>query len=546
MSAEFNNQSPRRVGDIDKPVLVQRVTRDQKIYLLASILADQGLFTAARARLKPEHFDQPEETAFRILWATACRLVDQYSIREFFADRQKTRTILDTECMSALAADPDSNQFAFGELAGFLNWFYGQCQPQQFSPTHGTHLFTAFLLERSVSDPFRRLSAATQGTNIANMAVLAKKMAEQERDILSLNGDPVESFAPNDWMPAETLKRPTGIVWLDELLRGGHRAPEVYSLLGAIGAGKTTFGLQLCHSVATQELFLASPYGKQARCSIGLEPDAPYEMGHVYYFHYEMSKEDIRKKMWSHASMIDLDRIELLGQRGFSLAANYDNLAESDKALLQLATSQLTNAGLPGFLSERDRLEVAKRTLNGNFWQINMTGDEVRTRGTGEINEIEGILDAERAKGRRVALVVIDYASACVERHTMDEKKVYQLLSTFGRRCEHQIGVPFKTPVWVMQQLSGASNSRSAASRPHHSDAMGSKRFAENCWFGFNLGTVDEATGCRYFTVTKARRANLGRPPILKIAGGFNRLIDVSNQYRFDGRGRAVPAERTK
>ena len=545
MNGKYNKRQPQ---DTDRPLIRPRLTREQRVQMLACIMADRGLFVAARAHLKPEHFDQPDEAAQRILWVTVLRVAEKSGMEMLFGDRTTAWNILDTETRAEFQAQQAPMQFfdeLFHQTAGFLPWTYGICKPSEFSPAYGTALLTDFLRERAINDPLRRLSQSAGENVIANLAAVARQFAQKEMDIVSLNSDPVESGAPNDWAPPPTNKRPTGVVWLDRLLNGGHRGPEVYGVLGAIGSGKTTFALQLAHSVSTQETFLASPEGYSAREAIGLDPSAPYSMGHVYYFHYEMSRDDIRKKMWSHAAMIDLERIERLGTPGFSLS-DVDNLSEAERAVLSMAASQLAipPVGVGSFLNERARLEIAKRTLNTNFWQVNMTGDEVASRGIGEIPEIEAILAGEVAKGRRVAAVIIDYAQACVERHTLDEKKVYSLLSTFGRRCEHQIGVQFGTPVWVLQQLSGVANARSAASRPHHSDAMGTKRFAENCWFGFNIGTADEVTGCRYFTVSKARRADLGRPPVLKIAGGFNRLIDVSNQYQFDGRGRAVLKEK--
>jgi hypothetical protein len=148
------------------------------------------------------------------------------------------------------------------------------------------------------------------------------------------------------------------------------------------------------------------------------------------------------------------------------------------------------------------------------------------------------MLSAERKAGKRIACVVIDYASSCVERAQPDKDKQYAMLDAFGQLTESLISVPFNTPVWVLQQLKGVSNQRTAASRPHHSDALGCTTMGKAFWFAFGIGTTDEKTGCRYFACSKARRADLGSPPILKIAGGFNRLIDVSDEYHFDSSGK--------
>lgn len=537
------------------PQVTARMSVEQRRFLLASILSDPFLFSTARMRLKPDLFNGMDEVSFRAIWTTALQLADQYGPAFFFDDRKRTWNVLDSETKSSYYSRPDLYPIqywddAFGEN-GFIPWLFGSCVADEFSPVYGERLLMDFLRERAINDTWQRLSRATANGVVTNLSSMVRDLATKESEILSFGYDPVESGAPAGWMPPPTAKRSTGIPWLDALLGGGHQAPETYGVCGAIGSGKTTLALQIALAVARREAFFASGSegAIEAMKMENIDTSKPYEMGYAYYFHYEMSTTDIRKKLWSSAAMIDYKRIELLGTAGFSLDA-LTQLSPGENSLCNTMAAQMkgpTSLAEQMKVSEKDfagelaRLEAACRSIDLNFRQIDCTGDKHPGLGTGYIPEIAAILAGEKRKGHRPAVVIVDYAMSCVERHTEDEKRIYQLLSTFGRQFEDEVTKPFHTPGWIFHQLSGEANLRTAATKQHHGNAMGSKRFAQSCWFCFNLGTADEKTGCRYFTPSKARRESLGTPPIIKIANGFNRMIDVSSQFKFDRGGKATP-----
>lgn len=520
------------------PELLPPITVDQCRVLLASLLSYETLFLAAVPRLRPELFNRPHEVAYRAIWATAVQLSEQHGRQILFGDREVSMRLLDTETRAAFRNRPDLYEVQFWDFAvgetGFVQWLYKECSTSNLSYDYGVWLLEVFLRERTVNDALGLLSASTGNSVISNAGTLLQGLIDKDRELKTLGVDPVKSGAPQAWLPPKVVRTPTTITWLDQFLRGGHRPGETYFVLGANGAGKTTLGLQLAFCVAAKEQFLASgdPLATTALKSLGKDTSVPYEPGHAYYFHYEMSEDDIRMKVWSAASLIDYERIVQLGQPGFQLA-DVSNLTGESLSNAELAAKQISGSTLPGY-GERQRLEAALEVLSKNFWQIDCQSGAV---GKGYIPEIAAILANERRKGRRPAIVVIDYASACVERHTSDAEEIYQLLAQFGRRAESEISVPFQTPVWVLQQLSGESNSRTASSKQNHSNARGCKSMGDAFWFAFNIGTTDPKTGCRYFTCSKARRGELGTPPILKIAGGFNRLIDVSSKYRFTRTG---------
>ena len=519
--------------------LVDRLTIDQRQHLLACILSDKCLFGTARIRLKVEYFTNVDEVYLRVVWVVVQSLVEKLGVNFLFEnDRAKLWNILDTECKAyfrnnSSSCPLDQWEPLFGiDPPGFLAWLFNICNPNEFTKEYGTKLFSQFMQERAVNDLWQKLSSDSSHGVLTTINPYIEKIKAAQEDLLAIDFDPVLSAAPEGWLPPAIKRRPTGIVWLDKFLRGGHAAPETYGLLGAYGSGKTTFALQLATNVAfNEQLFAADPV---ARSLVGIDAQ-DYKMGSVYYFHYEMPVADIRKKLWSGAAYIDYDRIEKLGTKGFSLSSG-NNLSTAEKAMYNVVCEQ-NNLKLSDIPGEAERLDRALKMLRVNLFTVDCTGNgSAPSVGTGYVQEISDILSREVAKGRRIACVVIDYAGACVDRHTTDKDMYYQLLSQFGRRCEHEVGVPFDTPVWIMHQLAGAENNRTVATKQHHANAAGSKRFGENLWFCFNIGTSDEKTGCRYFTCSKARRSELGSSPVLKIAGGYNRLIDVSNVYRVDSK----------
>lgn len=535
------------------PHLVSRLTFEQRQQLLASVLSDRTVFLAARARLGVEYFNQPDEAGLRAVWVTALAVAERHGADLLFGNRAQTWNVMDVETKAYFRSNPVACPLSFYtpifgvEPPGFLRWVYDVCRPEEFPADYGIWLLASFLRERAVHDPFVALAREAAGGVVTNLQQATRELVEKEAELLNLADDPVQPGAALGWKPKPTSRRPTGVVWLDSFLRGGHAAPEVYALSGVTGAGKTTLGLQILTSVAETELLFA--VDAKVRGDHGMDPAEPYEAGHCYYFHYEMSSEDIRKKLVSGAAQIDYDRVELMGTKDFQLNSAGTNLSDAERAMLELVATQsgavLPSKGPPGAavksfaLPEDVRLRQALYLLSTNVWLVDMTGSVNKARGSGGVDEVVAILERERrVKKRKIAVVVVDYGQLLADRHEPEPDKNYKYLTNLGGKLEHQVGVPFGTPVWLLFQLSGQANERTAATRQHHSGVAGSKRAAENCWFAFNMGTADEKTGCRYFTCSKARRSNLGKPPVLKVAGGFNRLIDVSDVFEFDKKGK--------
>jgi hypothetical protein len=150
---------------------------------------------------------------------------------------------------------------------------------------------------------------------------------------------------------------------------------------------------------------------------------------------------------------------------------------------------------------------------------------EYPKQGSGYLEEVASWLEREKRLGHMPCCVIIDYAGLCVKRHVHErglrDEKYYALLSHFGYECLRLIAQPFDTPVWIMHQLSGEANKRTSATKQHHADAAGSRSFAENLWFCFELGIPDPYLKAMWFTNDIARRAINGEPIIVRLHGGM-------------------------
>jgi hypothetical protein len=536
--------------EVSRPQVAARLSIEQRQYLLLGLLRWPAIFSQAKDQLLPEHFNQPDELPLRLLWETLLGVRVKMGDAFLFDDPMKIWQVLDAESKAALRQKPPEHLTAYWSYLfsdnppGLLQQIY-TADITRGSEEYARQLLLQFLHERIVSDAFLRLQVDIGDNVLTNFGRVTEVIRQKELAVSALGIDPVSSAAPEGWIPPAVFKKPTGILFLDKFLRGGHRAPETYAVLGVTGAGKTTLACQLCISCgALDRMWAADPSTHP-----GAEPDDqstwgslgwPYECGHTYLFHYEMSEADLRVKLWSSAAHIDLDRIAMMGHPSFTGLSASANLTPVERALYEQSL-QGGSAGEVEVLAEQERLVRAQARLRVNVHQIDMTGDKHQGIGIGYVPEIASILERERQKGRRIACVCVDYADACIDRHTLDKDLKYAMLSQFGRRAEHEIGAAFQTPVWIFQQLSGESNSRTVATKQHHSNAAGCKSFANACWFAFNIGTEDPKTGCRYFTCSKARRSDLGQPPIIRIDGGFNQLIDMSGKYMCDSRGRMKP-----
>jgi hypothetical protein len=332
--------------------------------------------------------------------------------------------------------------------------------------------------------------------------------------------NPVRELAPSGWQPKPQKKFSTGVEFLDKMLGGGQADGEVYGILGAYGSGKTVLGVQIATQTAVAQVMQKNLLAMQGKT---------YEPRHSYLFHYEAGEEEIRVRSWSHLCSIPWTELQEFDMSKLSSTAKGPKPYESDRFKEKIESGT--------FLGEQERLKGL--SLYENYIHlVDMSGPpDSPKRGTGYVQEIAQIL-ATWTKGQSIGVVVIDYAGLCSRRYmnanNLPHDRLRHLVGNFGDECRRLIASPFSCPVWVMHQLAAAQNKRSPSSKQHHSDAAEAKNFAENLWFSFQMGVPEDVSRCLSMTCTKARRAGIPTPAVLRIDGAFSTMVDASKDFFFD------------
>jgi RecA/RadA recombinase len=524
-----------------KPETRPRLDDQEKSYLLAHILRLPDLFSTARNKLLPEYWYLGTEPGYRLIWLTALTMVEKFGTEALY-NIEQAWSLLSTEAQAKMKADDKSyspaiwdSVFSQDSPPGLLTWVYRDVLPGELTYKWGSDLLIRFMNERVVSDKLRRLLIDAGDDVITNIMPMFADLKNEAIQVSEINDSPVESGAPEGWVPTPLGKYPTGVTFIDTLLNGGHAAGETYGILGAFGSGKTTLALQLLAESAKYQ------QGQRDSDKDGLEI-----AGDCYYFHYECTSDEIRPRLWSYVGEIDRDKIEefdvsKLTRRGGQMEPYEIERFKQTSSLVGLETMD----------GEFERLERALRHIRQNMWLIDMSGNpKSPKRGTGYVAEIADIIEEHQRKltikdgwKHKVSIIVIDYAGLCSKRYmkamNYNESRLRHLVGDFGDECHGKLAVPFHTPVWIMHQLSGQANKRTFHTKQTHGDAAESASFAENLWFCFSLGTKDDVTGVVRFNVSKARRTKLGEPPILRINGPLSALV-VAHGYVVDGTGKVV------
>jgi hypothetical protein len=488
------------------PEVGPRVAEAQKGWLLAYLLRDREIFRDGACHLKPEFFDIATEPDCHLLWIAACSLAKRFGEQALFENPTQARNVLEAEAKAYAESHrdeflPDCWEILFAQPHGLVAWIYS-LKPEEMHAPYGRELLIHFLRERSVQEPLRRLVAKADGGVIADFPAIVLDLQQKEQEIDCLQPGIAESIFPEGWEPKTLGLYPTGVPFIDKVMHG--QAPgEVYGVLGAYGSGKTTLAVQLVCQTAKTELLAVDSGAKPLE-----------KLRHAFLFHYEASRDEICVRLLSHAAQIPQDKIQQWGKYPLSRAGHLDDYEKMRFA------SQIEKLGIEKIAGESERLARARLRLQRNVLTADMSGPPGRpAQGSGHIGEIAIELARNARLGRKPGIVVIDYAGVCCDRYLASRNLPYgalrHLLKQFASECRRQIAAPFETPVWIMHQLSGEANSRTHATKQHHTSAADCKSFAENLDFAFNLGTKDETHGALYFTNSKARRCRTGEPVLL-------------------------------
>lgn len=362
------------------------------------------------------------------------------------------------------------------------------------------------------------------------------QQTQVQLEMLSFAGHTTQAaltFAPEWDKLNPKFIRSTGLGFLDKYLGGGAVAGEVYGLMAPYGTCKTTLGVMLW-CTATQQSYEAT-----------LADDWDGRKGLAIFVSYEASLSpelQHRALMYSAGvSRYSLDRMGLEGLAGLSMDADKPLPYEKTKFARQISDGV--------FEPERVRVNKVIPWLNEYSLCLDFSGADPTfpSAGNGGVMEIIQRIKLElrnRGDSYYVRMVVIDYLGLMADRDSTlkvgpkqtEDHKLYQQQA---QRFTTEISKPFQCHTWVLHQLSGAANSMLSPTKTlHHTDAKGSKSFAENLDFALVIGNLNnESMG--QLACTKHRRFKHVLPTVIQVDGEFNSVSSPAN-YHIDNKGSIV------
>jgi hypothetical protein len=206
------------------------------------------------------------------------------------------------------------------------------------------------------------------------------------------------------------------------------------------------------------------------------------ENRYAFLICYEPKANEVLRRTRSYAAEIHLQSLALMGEEHLSTTGR---LKRYEKELF--APLIASGVHVPG---EYERLQAVEKVLDEHLVPVDFTGgDKARPdSGTGYIEEIADRIEEElkqRGPGAKAEIVVVDYVGVMCELHLLatgrDDESPRKLIGQAPRLVRRMIASPFKTPVWLIHQLSGEANShQDVTRRHHHEEAAECKHFGDD------------------------------------------------------------------
>jgi len=498
---------------------------------VAILVQNEGVFTHFKGRLTVEHF---EDDGYKLLYRV---VLDHYTLHNSLPSFAEIETGLesffeeDTEIIADYARD---------ELEVFLAYAFN---PELFldypvdSPKFEKFAYNAgrkFLLQHQKSileETFRTETSLDQLPFIL-------RAAQSQIELIELSGyqsGATVTFQPGWDMKAARVIHSTGLGFLDKYLGGGASKGEAYGVMAPYGTCKTTLAVMLWCTTAQQayEETLADDWNGRK----GLSVLVTYEAA--------LCPEIQRRSLMyaSHIHRYSLDKMSGVGLEALS------NDPEEPLPYEKGIFSQAITDGV--FRPERKRVEDAIVWINEHTLCLDFSGSDkqFQNAGNGGISEIIHRIKLElrnRPGKYYVKNVIIDYLGLMVDRdlalkadkrNTPEDHKTYQQANE--RIAKEICKQHFDCHAWVFHQLSGTANAMLSPTKTlHHTDAKGSKSFAENLDHCFVFGNLNNDS-MGQVACTKHRHWRKMPPTVIKVVGEFN-LVVAPDNFHIDSDGKIV------
>jgi hypothetical protein len=486
--------------------------------MLIRLLSHPGLFQEAKGILLPTHFESTE-SRFSAIWAAAMQCDDEFSRLTFETMSDRVEELL---ADAGEDVSPQQGEAIFGtdpDRPGILYWALSQVDPADVDLDQGRHLLRRFLEERVLADELRNALEFAPGGVPSNLPAIIERANQARERITNIQDDPVELGIPDNWEPESLDIWPTCLPFLDTPMDGGHARGEVYGILGPFGVGKTTLGIQLCV--------------EQCRYWHDREVEYGEEGGQVYFFSYEQSATEVRRKAVACAARIHMSTMNTItGEDSFSTRGSL-----KDYETEMFRKSGLLANGAPPPPGELERYEDIKEMLRTHLRIVDLSGGAKKRTGDGYVGEIAAILEnSVRKHNSKPRMVCIDHVWLAAYRHLasqgMDERRLRHFITMFGDDMKTKVAERYEIPCWLLHQYNGDANKASPAKLLHHTQAAESSSFAMPLAFCFCIGNKDQQSNTAQMVCTKRRRSGNPLPPsILEIEGQFSTLLDRTDAF---------------
>lgn len=492
------------------------------------LLRRERVFHVARAALRPDHFSQLGEAAYRHVWGAAMEYYDEYH-------RLAGAELLAAEVMPRMRTDISLTQADYEDAIKLINFVWSDrfATEGDFNDDAALRWIQCILIDRDINRELTRKvqDAHGAGTAIENLPGVLADLSERYQAIQGLQGSHASVVVPDSWATERRALVPTGIPLFDVRMSGGNEPGDVNVLLGPTGVGKTMAGMQIATSTARLAHHNVENHGQEPKVSV--------------FVSYEDDIRAMRVRGICVGAEIHKERLERM--EDYSGLSTQHNLQDYERERWAAALRQRQPVN-----GERERLELASRWMNRYLRFLDFSGSRSSRppRGNGGIAEIRTALEQVRQEtGMQIGTVIIDWAGTAVRKHLRaqgkDPDRLLSIeLTDYVDRVHSQITAPFDCVGWVLHQLKGQANNRPPTARLHHSDAEWCSSFAVNAWFAFILGNKDERTNTCLFSCTKTRRGEGMSSIVCRIDGAFGRLVEAGNEFRVDPTSRQIISRR--
>lgn len=442
------------------------LTREEIAALVRALLQyDKLLAQAIRAELEENHFNGPGENVFFVLYSAMRQLYEQHGAvtQEMLVINIRAWTEHEYVTLA-----PIEHEFLFGtdKTPGFIA---EACCPntldenqQRAERTFYEAILRRFLNARSIKAGLQNAinngRADAAPTDPSSLLEQFQIKAQKIKHI----GTVVENAAVMP-MPGSVIELPpppipTGIPWIDNFI-GGIRPKDILGLLGPFGGGKTTMIISAAVRIA--EMFWAS---NQNKLSI--------------FLGYEDGAEKTRHLCWAAAAHID----RTIFAQGFdwSSFSTRENPKPYDLELPENRNGQVV-------LGELERWNAAMRWYNSHFFYMDFAHNKGTQTGKGGIEEVAVALRQIREERQcEIGFIGIDYAGLMIDRHVSTTRNAASAeysrhLSRLPDDLRRIIADEFGCTVLLAHQLAPGDYKKAPPGKYlHHTDAQGSKSFAEN------------------------------------------------------------------